>query len=280
MARSDALIEPEWLQQNLSAPNVKVVDGSWYLSTAQRDPRAEYAGAHIAGARFFDIESVCDPVTSLPHMLPSPEAFSAAVGGLGIGNGDQVVVYDGAGLLSAPRVWWMFRVFGHDNVFVLDGGLARWRAENRPVDATPSSPEPTSFEARFRPELVRTLQQMRESSAQIVDARSRGRFLGTDPEPRPGLRSGHIPGSFNLPYTDIVEDGALVDAQRLRERFKAAGIDLAGDIHTTCGSGMTAAILTLALFTIGHREAALYDGSWTEWGGRPDTPVESPPPTD
>ena len=275
MARTDALVDSAWLAAHLRDPHVRVVDASWYLPSAGRDPQAEYDAAHIPGAVFFDIDAVSDRASDLPHMLPDLSAFEEAVGELGIGSDDRVVVYDGAGLLSAPRVWWTFRVFGHDAVSVLDGGLPAWRGDGRPVEAGPAVVKPSVFTANYRPELVRSLAEMRVSDAVVVDARSRGRFMGTAPEPRPGVRGGHMPDSRNVPYTELIENGRLKSEEGLMAVFAAAGVDVRGDVNTTCGSGITASVLALALFVVGNRRAAVYDGSWAEWGGREDTPVVS-----
>ena len=277
MTPTKALVDDVWLIARLTDPKIRILDASWYLPSANRDAAAEFAGAHIPGAGFFSIDAISDRSVSLPHMLPSPEAFAGAVGALGISNDDHVVVYDGAGLLSAPRAWWTFRVFGHDRVSVLNGGLPRWRAAGRPVEAGPPAPVRSTYVARFRPELVTTLTQMQATTAQIVDARSSGRFEGTAPEPRPGLRGGHIPNSANLPFSELIDGGMLKDPDALRAAFAALKLDLASPIVTTCGSGLTAAILALALFELGQTEVAVYDGSWTEWASRDDTPVATGP---
>ena len=275
----DPLVTTEWLAKQLDAPDLRVLDGSWHMPQLKRDPRAEFAQAHIPGAAFFDIDAVADHGTNLPHMLPDAATFASAVGALGVGSGDRVVVYDGRGVVSAARVWWTFRVFGHDAVAVLDGGLRKWCAEGRPVESGAASPTPRAFTATVRPELVRDLAAMRANvvgrTAQVLDARSAGRFAGTEPEPRAGLRGGHIPGSLNLPYDTLYrEDGTLKAPDELRGAFQRAGLDLARPVVTTCGSGVTASVLALALYLIGRREVAVYDGSWSEWGGRPDTPIE------
>jgi thiosulfate/3-mercaptopyruvate sulfurtransferase len=249
------------------------------MPQARRDARKEFVDAHLPGAVFFDIDQIADTASRLPHMLPSPDAFSEAVGALGIGDGDRVVVYDTRGVVSAARVWWTFRVFGHEPVAVLDGGLPKWRAEGRPVERGALAPAPRRFTTRFNPALVRTLDQMRTNlerrDAQVVDARSRGRFAGTEPEPRPGLRGGHIPHSLSLPYEDLyADDGTLQRPEALRQAFVKAGVDLARPVVTSCGSGVTAAVLALGLYLVGQPDVAVYDGSWTEWGGREDTPVE------
>jgi thiosulfate/3-mercaptopyruvate sulfurtransferase len=274
-----SLVTTEWLAQNLGRRDVRVVDGSWHMPQLKRDARAEFAQAHIPGAVFFDIDAIADRRTPLPHMLPRASEFAQAVGRLGIGSRDRVIVYDTRGVTSAARVWWTFRVFGHDAVFVLDGGLPRWRAEGRTVEAGSPTPRPRRFTARLRRSLVRDLAGMRQNvttrKAQVLDARSRGRFAGTEPEPRAGLRGGHIPGSFNLPYDELYEkDGTMLPADALRTKFEAAGLDLTRPVVTSCGSGITASVLALGLHVIGRPDVAVYDGSWTEWGGRDDTPVE------
>ncbi|MBM3518380.1 MAG: 3-mercaptopyruvate sulfurtransferase [Alphaproteobacteria bacterium] len=271
------LVDTTWLAEHLAS--VRVLDGSWYLPQQRRDSRAEYAAGHIPGALFFDIDAIADRTTGLPHMLPSPADFAAAAGAMGIANDDPVVVYDGAGLFSAPRVWWTFRVFGHADVAVLDGGLPKWRAEGRPTTTTVPGPAPRAYRARYDSGLVRALGDMRANLAsrreQVLDARSGGRFAGVEPEPRPGLRDGHIPGSRNLPFGDLIDAGrgTLLPAAGLRRRFTEAGIDLARPVVTTCGSGISAAVLALGLRVLGTG-AAVYDGSWAEWGSRSDTPVE------
>ncbi len=256
------------------------MDGTWHMPHLKRDPRAEFEAAHVPGAVFFDIDAIADRTTTLPHMLPTAEQFGAAVGALGIGNGDRVVVYDVRGVVSAARVWWTFRAFGHDAIAVLDGGLRAWRAEGRPVESGPGRPTPRPFTARRRPELVRDVEAMRANigtrAAQVLDARSAGRFAGTEPEPRAGLRGGHIPGSLNLPYETLYRpDGTLKPPDELRGAVTAAGIDLGRPVVTTCGSGVTASVLALALYLIGRHDVAVYDGSWSEWGSRSDTPVET-----
>jgi thiosulfate/3-mercaptopyruvate sulfurtransferase len=274
----EALVSTAWLAGHLAEPDLKVVDGSWHMPQTKRDPAQEFAEAHIPGAVFFDIDAISDKSTRLPHMLPSPDVFAKAVGALGIGNGDRVIIYDSRNVVSAARVWWTFRVFGHDAVAVLDGGLPKWRADGRPVESGPGKPARQKFAAKFRPELVRDLAQLQENITsgreQVVDARSRGRFAGTEPEPRPGLRGGHIPNSLNLPYDELhAPDGTLRAAPALREAFADAGVDLGRPVVTTCGSGITASVLALALHRIGRPDVAVYDGSWTEWGSR--VPPES-----
>jgi thiosulfate/3-mercaptopyruvate sulfurtransferase len=274
----NALVSTEWLAQHLHAPDLRVVDASWYLPAMGRDPKAEYAAGHIPGAVFFDIDEISDSASPLPHMMPPPEKFTSRVRRLGLGDGNRIVVYDGAGLLSAPRVWWMFRAMGHEDVAVLDGGLPKWRAEGRPLEDLSPMPRERHFTARMNTTLLRDLDQMRANldsgREQVVDARSAGRFQGVEPEPRPGLRGGHIPGSRNLPWQDLVQpDGTLLPPERIAAAFRAAGIDPSRPVVATCGSGVSAAILLLALHRLGTRDLALYDGSWAEWGACEDLPI-------
>lgn len=274
----DALVSADWLAAHLRDADVRVLDGSWHMPQARRDPRAEFLAAHIPGAVFFDIDAIADHTTPLPHMLPTPDAFAQAVGDLGIGTGDRVVVYDTRGVVSAARVWWTFRAFGHDAVAVLDGGLPKWKAEGRPLENGDAKPVKRTFRATRRPELVRDLAAMRDNVTgrreQVLDARSAGRFTATEPEPRAGLRGGHIPGSLNLPSDTLLRpDGTLLSPADLRKRFDAAGVDFSRPVTTTCGSGITASVLAFGLHLLGHQRVAVYDGSWTEWGGRADTPV-------
>ncbi len=283
MANRDALVSTEWLAEHLNSPDVRVVDGSWYLPTEERDPKTEYSEQHIPGAVFFDIDDISDEGSPLPHMLPSPEKFSSKVRKLGLGDGVRIVVYDGGNMMAAARVWWMFRVFGHNDIAVLDGGLAKWLAEDRAVTDEPTTPKERHFTARQNTFLVRDLDQVRTNidrgREQLVDARGAGRFTGDEPEIRPGIRGGHIPGSQNLPYGDLLDPvaGTLVDDQKIAAAFEAIGVDPAKPVITTCGSGISACFLALALHLTGSKRVAVYDGSWTEWGGHPDTPVETGP---
>ncbi len=274
----DPMDSTDWLASRLDQDDLVVLDATWFMPPTTRDADAEYAEKHIPGAVHFDIEKVADHSNPLPHMLPEPADFAIAVRRMGVQPTTRVVVYDQPGLFSAPRVWWMFRVMGHENVAVLDGGLAKWVAEGRPVEAGWIQKPHGEFKAHLDPDLVRNLDQVRvalkKGGEQLLDARAAGRFTGETPDPREGLRSGHMPGAHNLPWASIVmPDGTLAPKDALEAAFAAAGVDIDKPIVTTCGSGVSAAILSLALARLGQWRVPVYDGSWTEWGGRSDTPM-------
>ncbi len=282
MPHSDpkTLVSTDWLARHLKDPDLRVLDASWYLPQDERDVRAEYQREHIPGARFFDIDEIADQRSTLPHMVPPVEKFMSRMRAMGVGDGHQVVVYDSAGLLSAARVWWLFRLMGQMDVAVLDGGLPKWKAEGRPLEDLAPMVRDRHMVVRFQNQLLRDVTQVARAAKlrdhEIVDARSRERFAGTAPEPREGLRGGHIPGSKNLPYGELLNpDATMKDEAGLRAAFASAGIDLAKPVISTCGSGVTACIIDLALERLGHTNHAVYDGSWSEWGMYNDLKVET-----
>jgi thiosulfate/3-mercaptopyruvate sulfurtransferase len=275
--RSQWFVSTDWLASHLADPDVAIVDGTWHLATTGRNGREEYEAAHIPGAVFFDIDAIAEPDNPLPHMLPGEDVFAAAVGALGIDAEQKIVVYDGLGLSSAPRVWWTFKVMGAGEVVILDGGLPKWIAESRPVETELVEHLARRFVTKFDPSVVVDLARVRDGVAagdfQVIDARPGARFRGEAPEPRAWVKSGRIPGSVNVPFSDLVVDGRLKDVKSLQRIFARAGVDLAKPIVTSCGSGVNAATLSLALDVLGVESTALYDGSWTEWGARDDTPI-------
>ena len=277
-AEQARLVTAEWLAGEIDKPDIVVVDASWYLPSANRHGHAEFLLGHIPGAVFFDHDKVVDPDSTLPHALPSPEVFAAAVGALGIAADKRIVVYDGAGISSAPRLWWMLRLFGAEDVSVLDGGYPAWIAGERPVETGESNRLGTHFAAKPKQGAVADVGEVeraldRGSATQVVDARPSSRFKGLVAEPRAGLRSGHMPGAVNVPMTELVADGHFKDDADIRSVFVEAGVDLDRPVITTCGSGVTAAVLAFGLTRLGVEDLKLYDGSWSEWGARADLPV-------
>lgn len=277
MSDNSAFVTADWLEKRLGEPGLKIVDGAWYLPAQQRDARAEYDAGHIPGAVFFNHDLTVEPGSKLPHTLPSAESFARFAGAMGISETDTIIVYDGFGLFSAPRTRWLFRVMGAENVFILDGGLDGWKKDGRPLTAEITKIAPNVFNAELKAEQVATLEDMREivadGTTQIADARPAGRFKGQDPEPRPGLRGGHMPGAKNIAFSNFSRDGHMVGKDELKTLLEDSGVDLSKPVVTSCGSGVSAAIISLALETVGHKDNRLYDGSWAEWGGLADTPV-------
>jgi len=279
-ANPTSLVSTEWLSQHLSAPDIRIVDASWYLPNENRDPKAEFKQCHIPGAVFFDIDEISDSDTDLPHMIPSPEKFSSKMRKLGLGDGNRIVVYDGSGIRSAARAWWMIRLFGHEDVAILDGGLVKWQEEGRAISDIPTPPKERHFTSRINNLMVKDKDQVRRNieteKNQVLDARSKGRFEGSEPEPRAGLRAGRIPGSLNLPFNQLFnENGTLQSNDGLTQLYSTAGIEKSSPVITSCGSGITACVLAFGLHMIGHRQVAVYDGSWTEWGLDADMPLSS-----
>jgi thiosulfate/3-mercaptopyruvate sulfurtransferase len=277
-AHPESLVSTEWLARNLSQPDLRIVDATYYLPMQNKNAKAEYLERHIPGAIFFDIDDISDTTSTLPHMLPPPEKFASRVRKLGIGDGNRIIVYDAQGMMSAARVWWMFRIFGAREVAILDGGLPKWLAESRPVDDGQVLLQERHFTARLDNTQVRGKDQVRRNidskREQVLDARTAGRFHATEPEIWPGRRSGHIPGACNLPYGQLLKpDMTFKDADTMRALYEGAGIDLKKPVVTSCGSGITACVLAFGLHLIGHRDVAVYDGSWAEWGLPGDTPV-------
>jgi thiosulfate/3-mercaptopyruvate sulfurtransferase len=281
MAVSKWLVSTGWLADHLTAPDVAVLDASWHLPNSGRSGKAEFLSAHIPGALFFDIDEIADTSSLYPHMLPSPEKFSSRMRKMGIGDGKRIIIYDTLGLYSAARAWWMFRVFGKDDVAILDGGFPKWKMEGRPIeDGEPPPRQERHFTARYQAMLVKdrddVLRAVRSGKEQLVDARSAGRYAGSEPEPRQGVRSGHIPGARSLPYSDLVNrDGTLKPASEIDQAFAKAGIDTDQPVIAYCGSGVTAAVLSFGLAVAGHHGHAVYDGSWSEWGSDGDLPIET-----
>ncbi|QFS84334.1 3-mercaptopyruvate sulfurtransferase [Roseivivax sp. THAF197b] len=272
------LVSTDWLAAHLKDPDLRVLDASWYLPDMGRDGRAEYDAAHIPGARYIDIDDISDARSDLPHMAPPPEKFMSRMRAMGVGDGHQVVVYDGAGMFSAARIWWLFRLMGHADIAVLDGGFPKWQAEGQPVEDMPPMIRDRHMTVRRQAHMVRDVTQVSSAAKlgdhEVIDARSPGRFRGEEPEPRPGMRAGHIPGSRNVHYATLLNaDGTMKEPAELKAVFEAAGVDLAKPAITTCGSGVTAAILSLAMERFGKSDHSLYDGSWTEWGQFPTLPV-------
>ena len=275
------LTETDELARELDAPDLVIIDASWHMPAENRNAYEEYLAEHIPGGIFFDIDEIADTKSGLPHMLPPPEKFSSRMRSMGIGDGSRIVVYDSAGLFSAARVWWTFRVMGVDDVSVLNGGLPKWKREGRPLESgPPRNRTARHFTARRNLDLVRDVSDikalLKDRSAEIVDARAADRFAGKAPEPRPGLRSGHIPGSHNLPYAKLLnKDGTFKTGPEIERLFEEAGVDLTKPVVASCGSGITASVLALGLAEIGHRRAAVYDGSWSEWGADQNLPIET-----
>jgi thiosulfate/3-mercaptopyruvate sulfurtransferase len=275
--KSRFVVEPDWVEKQLGAPEFKIVDAAWYLPAQNRNGAEEYAAGHIPGAVFFDQDVIADQSTGLPHSVPSPEFFAAEVGKLGISETDTIVVYDGPGIFTAPRVWWLFRLMGAEKVYVMNGGLDGWKRDGRPLETDLPEPAPATFIPNFDASKITTFDAMKDIVAsgakQIADARGAGRFTAEEPEPRAGMRGGHMPGAKNLPMGVFSENGRFKSLSEIKDTIEKAGIDLSKPVVTSCGSGVTAAVITLALTSLGHTNNTLYDGSWSEWGSKPDTPI-------
>jgi thiosulfate/3-mercaptopyruvate sulfurtransferase len=276
--QSPFVVSFDWLKKRIDEPGLKIIDASWYLPAQNRNGAAEFTASRIPGAVFFDQDKIVEPASDLPHTIPTAADFASAAGALGLSEADTIVVYDGPGMFSAPRVWWLLRIFGAGNTYVLDGGFDSWKQQGLPVETgDPAKPVLAVFNPALNSSAITDFDEIRAivdtGTSQIADARGPGRFTGVEAEPRPGMRSGHMPGARNVPFPTLLEDGKLKSIPALRQALEASGLDLDKPVVTTCGSGVTAAVITLALQSVGHRNNTLYDGSWSQWGGREDTPI-------